>query len=61
MITFIRAMRSKSDDQTNIDKNRAAANIIYIKINLPKNHQPKIDFDKASISCKNVNHQIQQV
>ena len=37
----------KSDDQTNIDKQRVAANvtkyhIISIQINLPKNHYLKI-------------------
>ena len=40
----------KTDDQTNIEKYRIAANIIeyqsyYIKINLPKNHHSKIHDD----------------
>ncbi len=40
--TFIKAKFKKSDDQTNIDKYRVAANITDIKINLPRNHQSKI-------------------
>ena len=57
MTTFIKTKLKKTDDQTYIDKCRAAANITeyhdkYIKINLPQNHYSKIHEDKAIISCK---------
>ncbi len=55
MITFIKTKLKNSDDQTNIDRYRVAANIrykiSYIKINLPKNYHSKIH-DKAIISYK---------
>ena len=36
MTTFIKAQIKKSDDQTNIDKYRVAANIISYQIMIPK-------------------------
>ncbi len=53
MTTFIKTKFKKSDDRTNIDKYRIAANyriLYYIKTN----HYSKIHKDKAIISCKNV-------
>ena len=57
MTTFMKAKLNKSDDQPNIDKYKIAANIkkiLYVKINLPKNHHPKFHDDKAIISSKNI-------
>ena len=57
MTTFIKAKFKKSDDQTNIDKYRVAANITeyhiqkYVKVNLTKNHPFKIFDDEAIFSC----------
>ena len=53
--TFIKTKFKISDDQTNIDKFRLAANNTeyhYIKINLIKYHYSKI-YDKEIIKCKN--------
>ncbi len=52
MTSFIKAKLKKSDDQTNIDKYRIAANITeyyIIKISLPKNLHSIIPEDKAII------------
>ena len=60
MTTFMKTKLKKSDDLTNIDKYRVAANITeyhimyYIKINLPKNYHFKIHDVKAIITCKNL-------
>ncbi len=57
MITFIKVKLKKSNDKTNIDKLRVAANIIlfYNKFNLPKKYHFKfLMIDKVIISCKNV-------
>ena len=57
-ITFTKAKLKNSDDQTNIDRYRVAANIteyhIILKLIFPKNHHSKIHDDKAIISYKNV-------
>ena len=49
MTTFIKTKFNISDDQTNIDKYRFAANIAeyHIKINLPWNHYSKIHEGKT--------------
>ena len=57
MTTLITAKLKKTDDQTNIDKYRVAANIreqvsYYIKINFPQNHHSKVHADKAIIYVK---------
>ena len=59
MITLIETKFKKSDNQTNIDKYRVAANVseYYIKINLPSNHHSKIHNNKAVILCKNDKNQ----
>ena len=48
MKIFPKAKLKKSDNETNIDKYRVAANIteyhLYIKISLPKSHHSKIMF-----------------
>ncbi len=44
----------KSDDQTNSDKVRVAANIIEYHIIIPKHHHFSIHDDEAIILCKNV-------
>ena len=43
MTTFIKTKFKKSDDQTNIDKYRVAANIIEYQINLHQDHCFKLD------------------
>ena len=46
----------KSDDQTNIDTYRVAANIIeyQIKIKFPKNHHSKIMMIRQSFHVRNI-------
>ncbi len=56
MTTFIKKKFKISDDQTNIEKYRLAANIteyhIISKLILQKKHYSKIYDDKVIISCK---------
>ena len=56
MTTFMKMKFKISDDQTNIDKYRLAANITeyYTKINLPQNHFSKIQEYKAIILNKKI-------
>ncbi len=53
MATFIKAKLKKSDVQTNNDEYRVSTNIIeiiFFKINFPRNHYFKIHDDKTIIS-----------
>ena len=54
MATFIKTKFRVSDDQTNIDKYRLAANFTayHIKVNLTKNHYSKNFDDKLHVKCK---------
>ena len=65
MTTFIKVKLKKSDDQTNIDKYRVAANIkeyyiisklIFLSINIPKFIQ-KWQLLCVKKGCKNVKNQ----
>ena len=54
MTTFIKTKFKISDDQTNIDKYRLAANITeyYIKVNLTTNHYYKLMWFSESFDVK---------
>ncbi len=56
MTTFIEMKFKKSDDQTNIEKYGVAAKITeyYIISKESKYHPSKIHYEKAIISCRNL-------
>ncbi len=54
MSTFLKAKLKISDNKTNIDKYRVAANVIILYQNhFSNNHHSKIHDDKAIILCQN--------